>query len=106
MASYGAILTVDPTKESLSLRTLVSTDMINLFHLTKTLTNLYLFLLIQIDHSIVESFGGLGKVCISARVYPTKAIEDKAHLYAFNNGKEDITISTLSAWSMKKAQIN
>ncbi|XP_059644612.1 beta-fructofuranosidase, insoluble isoenzyme CWINV1-like isoform X1 [Cornus florida] len=79
--TYGAFLDVDPSQEQLSLRSLI-------------------------DHSIVESFGGDGKVCITSRVYPTLAIEDGAHLYAFNNGTEGVTISKLSAWSMKKAQIS
>ncbi|XP_031399883.1 beta-fructofuranosidase, insoluble isoenzyme CWINV1-like [Punica granatum] len=80
-ANYGAFLDVDPAKEKLSLRTLI-------------------------DRSIVESFGGEGKGCITARVYPTKAIGDGAHLYAFNYGAGDVLISSFSAWSMKKAQIN
>nr|UHU35851.1 cell wall invertase 1 [Paeonia suffruticosa] len=79
--TYGAFVDVDPTKEELSLKTLI-------------------------DHSIVESFGGMGKACITARVYPTLAIHDETHLYVFNNGTESIKISRLSAWSMKKAQIN
>lgn len=63
---------------------------------------------VQIDHSIVESFGAEGKACITARVYPTLVnINDaQAHLYVFNNGTENIGITRLSAWSMKKAQIN
>ena len=64
----------------------------------------YFFL--QIDRSIVESFGGEGKACITARVYPTLATDAEAHLYAFNNGTGNVGITTLSAWSMKKAQIN
>ena len=62
--------------------------------------------ILQIDHSIVESFGGGGKACITARVYPTLAIENDAYLYAFNNRTEKVKITSLSAWSMKKAQIN
>lgn len=61
--------------------------------------------LLQIDHSVVESFGVQGKACISARVYPILAIQDKARLYAFNNGTEAVNIEGLNAWSMKKAQI-
>lgn len=61
---------------------------------------------LQVDHSIVESFGGEGKGCITARVYPRMAIGGGAHLYAFNSGMEDVRISSLSAWSMKKAHIN
>lgn len=53
-----------------------------------------------IDHSVVESFGARGKTCITSRVYPTLAINDNAHLYAFNNGTETVKIETLKAWSM------
>lgn len=62
--------------------------------------------ILQIDHSIVESFGGGGKVCITARVYPTLAIDGEAHLYAFNKGTGSVGMTTLRAWSMKKAKIN
>ncbi|KAK2983800.1 hypothetical protein RJ640_008476, partial [Escallonia rubra] len=79
--TYGAFVDVDPVHEKLSLRSLI-------------------------DHSIVESFGGEGKACISARVYPTLTLDKGAHLYAFNNGTEGVRISQLSAWSMKKAHIN
>ncbi|XP_043704813.1 beta-fructofuranosidase, insoluble isoenzyme CWINV1-like [Telopea speciosissima] len=79
--TYGAFLDVDPLHEGLSLRSLI-------------------------DHSIVESFGGKGKACFTARVYPEVAINDKAHLYVFNNGSENVKLSKLSAWSMKKAQIS
>ncbi|KAL4039392.1 hypothetical protein IC575_003044 [Cucumis melo] len=79
--TYGAFLDVDPTRENLSLRSLI-------------------------DHSIVESFGIKGKGCITARVYPTLAIGDSVGLYAFNNGTDSVTITKLTAWSMKKALIN
>ncbi|KAL5579463.1 hypothetical protein UlMin_011905 [Ulmus minor] len=79
--NYGAFLNVDPVHETLSLRSLI-------------------------DHSIVESFGGEGKVCITPRVYPTLAVDSVAHLYAFNYGAQDVQITGLSAWSMKKAKIN
>ncbi|KAE8692524.1 Beta-fructofuranosidase, insoluble isoenzyme CWINV4 [Hibiscus syriacus] len=59
-----------------------------------------------IDHSVVESFGGGGKTCITSRVYPTLAVLDNAHLYAFNNGDQTITIKNLNAWSMNKPQMN
>ena len=61
--------------------------------------------MLQIDHSIVESFGGKGKECITARVYPTLAVDGDTHLYAFNYGSESVKIAG-SAWSMKTAQIN
>ncbi|XP_021716464.1 fructan 6-exohydrolase-like isoform X1 [Chenopodium quinoa] len=77
--SFGTFVDVDP--EDLSLRTLI-------------------------DHSIVESFGANGKSCITTRVYPTLAINDKTKLYAFNYGTVNVNITKLNAWSMKKAQIN
>ncbi|GAV90830.1 Glyco_hydro_32N domain-containing protein/Glyco_hydro_32C domain-containing protein, partial [Cephalotus follicularis] len=80
MTTYGAFLDVDPLHK-ISLRSLI-------------------------DHSIVESFGGEGKTCITARVYPTLAIDDGAHLYAFNNGTENVKITGLKAWTMKTARIN
>ena len=58
------------------------------------------FDLIQIDNSVVESFGAQGKTCISSRVYPTRAIYNNAHLFVFNNGTEPITVDSLDAWSM------
>ncbi|KAL6134645.1 hypothetical protein ACLB2K_066873 [Fragaria x ananassa] len=80
MTTYGVFVNVDPLHEKLSLRSLI-------------------------DHSIVESFGGKGKACITARVYPTMAVDGDTHLYAFNYGSESVKIAG-SAWSMKTAQIN
>jgi len=59
----------------------------------------------QIDHSIIESFGDEGRTCITSRVYPSLAIDKDAHLYAFNYGKESVVVSELNAWSMKQAEI-
>ncbi|WJX92114.1 Beta-fructofuranosidase, cell wall isozyme, variant 2 [Trifolium repens] len=81
LTTYGTFIDVDVLHEKLSLRSLI-------------------------DHSVVESFGGEGRACITSRVYPTLAINDKALLYAFNNGTTDVKITRLSAWSMKKAQLN
>ncbi|XP_038898883.1 beta-fructofuranosidase, insoluble isoenzyme CWINV1-like [Benincasa hispida] len=78
--TYGAFVDVDPLRKTISLRSLI-------------------------DHSIIESFGGDGKACITARVYPKIAINQEAHLYAFNNGSMDVRVSRLNAWSMKKAQV-
>nr|XP_016448642.1 PREDICTED: beta-fructofuranosidase, insoluble isoenzyme 1-like isoform X2 [Nicotiana tabacum] len=58
-----------------------------------------------IDNSVVESFGAGGKTCITSRVYPTLAIHDNTHLFAFNNGTEKIKIETLNAWSMGTSNI-
>ncbi|KAJ0898101.1 putative glycosidase [Helianthus annuus] len=79
--TYGAFVDIDPQRDEISLRALI-------------------------DHSIVESFGGGGKTCIIARVYPTLATRDEAHLFAFNNGTKSVLITELSAWSVKKARIN
>ncbi|KAK3007031.1 hypothetical protein RJ639_017326, partial [Escallonia herrerae] len=59
----------------------------------------------QVDHSVIESFGGEGRACITARVYPGFSIDKEAHLHAFNNGSLDVVISRLDAWSMKKAKL-
>ncbi|KMS96856.1 hypothetical protein BVRB_8g199320 [Beta vulgaris subsp. vulgaris] len=79
--SYGTFVDVDPVKEELSLRTLI-------------------------DHSIVESFVAEGKSCMTARVYPTQAVNGNAKLYVFNYGTEDVKLTKMSAWSMKAAQMN
>lgn len=60
----------------------------------------------QIDHSVVESFGGHGKMSILSRVYPTKAVSDKAHLYVFNNGESDVKVTNLNAYDMRSAKIS
>ncbi|KAL2899577.1 Fructan 6-exohydrolase [Bienertia sinuspersici] len=78
--TYGTFVDVNPIREGLSLR-------------------------ILIDHSVVESFGGKGKNVITSRVYPTLAKYDNAHLFAFNYGISSIKITSLTAWSMKKANI-
>ncbi|PHU24501.1 hypothetical protein BC332_09608 [Capsicum chinense] len=60
-----------------------------------------------VTEDFVESFGGEGKACITARVYPTNLAGDGAtHLYFFNNGSQSIHISKFTAWTMKSAQIN
>lgn len=58
----------------------------------------------QIDRSIIESFGDGGRACITSRVYPLLAIDKDAHLYVFNDGSQSVVISQLNAWSMKKAE--
>jgi beta-fructofuranosidase len=62
---------------------------------------------LQIDRSAVESFGGGGRVCIMARVYPVVLVDDGgAHMYAFNNGSTTVRVPQLRAWSMSRAQVN
>ncbi|XP_074285941.1 beta-fructofuranosidase, insoluble isoenzyme 1 [Silene latifolia] len=55
-----------------------------------------------IDHSVIESFGEGGKTCILSRVYPSLAVNEKAHLHVFNNGTQAITVDHIDAWSMNK----
>eukprot|EP01018_Ginkgo_biloba_P023144 Gb_29201 [translate_table: standard] len=61
---------------------------------------------ILIDHSIVESFGGGGKSCITARAYPTLAIGEDARLYVFNNGTSSINARNLRAWDMSSTDLS
>ncbi|XP_010501163.1 PREDICTED: beta-fructofuranosidase, insoluble isoenzyme CWINV5-like [Camelina sativa] len=72
---YGAFVDVSPY-QTISLRTLI-------------------------DNSIVESFGGKGKACITSRVYPKLATGKRTHLFAFNKGSQSVNVLRLSAWSMK-----
>ncbi|XP_065849836.1 beta-fructofuranosidase, insoluble isoenzyme CWINV1-like isoform X1 [Euphorbia lathyris] len=77
--TYGAFMNIDSQQKKISLRSLI-------------------------DHSIIESFGEGGRICITSRVYPKIAVDNKAHLYLFNNGTLSIKISKLNAWGMNKAQ--
>uniref|UniRef100_A0A5B7B5E7 Putative beta-fructofuranosidase, insoluble isoenzyme 1-like n=1 Tax=Davidia involucrata TaxID=16924 RepID=A0A5B7B5E7_DAVIN len=79
--SFAGFVNVDLTDRKLSLRSLI-------------------------DHSVVESFGAGGNTCITSRVYPTVAVLNDAHLYAFNNGTEAITIDNLTAWNMDNPEMN
>ncbi|KAH7680689.1 Beta-fructofuranosidase protein [Dioscorea alata] len=79
---YGAFVDIDIEKERrISLRTLV-------------------------DHSVVESYGGGGRACMTARVYPVFLVTSQANLHAFNNGSETVRILDLNAWNMAKPSIN
>ncbi|GJQ94339.1 fructan 6-exohydrolase-like protein [Tanacetum coccineum] len=89
--TYGAYVDLDPQQEEI------------LLECAKVIV---IFIRLEIDHSIVESFGGGGKTCITARVYPTLTIRNGAMLFSFNNGTESVVISKLNAWSVKKARIN
>ncbi|XVF58870.1 hypothetical protein PTKIN_Ptkin07bG0100800 [Pterospermum kingtungense] len=75
--TFGGFVDVDLSNKKLSLRSLI-------------------------DHSVVESFGGGGKTCITSRVYPTIAVSDEAHVFVFNNGTETVTLENVNAWSMEK----
>ncbi|KAL0691146.1 hypothetical protein Bca4012_090825 [Brassica carinata] len=78
--TYGAFVDINP-RQPLSLRALI-------------------------DHSVVESFGGRGRACITSRVYPKLAMGKNSHLFAFNYGSQSVDVLSLSAWSMKSAQIS
>ncbi|XP_078170611.1 LOW QUALITY PROTEIN: beta-fructofuranosidase, insoluble isoenzyme 4-like [Carex rostrata] len=59
-----------------------------------------------IDHSVVESFGGGGRGCITARVYPMAVTTGNTHIYTFNYGSATVSMTNLTAWSMRKASVN
>jgi len=54
----------------------------------------------------VESFGGGGRLCIMARVYPVTLINGGTRMNAFNNGTSTVKVPQLKAWSMRRAQVN
>ncbi|KAE8680560.1 Beta-fructofuranosidase, insoluble isoenzyme CWINV2 [Hibiscus syriacus] len=76
---YGGFVDVDLADKKLSLRGLI-------------------------DHSVVESFAAGGKTIISNRVYPTVAVLENAHVFAFNNGTEPINLEHSCAYSMQRPQ--
>lgn len=59
-----------------------------------------------IDHSVVESFGGGGRACITARVYPEHVATSSSHLYVFNNGSDAVKVAKLEAWDLATATVN
>ncbi|EEC84183.1 hypothetical protein OsI_30566 [Oryza sativa Indica Group] len=48
---------------------------------------------VEIDHSVVESFGGGGRAYITARVYPEHVATSSSHLYVFNNGSDAVKVA-------------
>jgi beta-fructofuranosidase len=60
----------------------------------------------QIDHTVVESFGDGGRTCMTAHVYPEHAATGSSHMYVFNNGTGAIKVSKLEAWELATASIN
>lgn len=54
----------------------------------------------QVDHSIVESFGQGGRTCITSRIYPTSAIGEDAKLFLFNNATDASVIASVDVWQM------
>ncbi|OEL30201.1 Beta-fructofuranosidase, insoluble isoenzyme 6 [Dichanthelium oligosanthes] len=80
--THGGFVNVDIEKDkSISLRTLI-------------------------DRSIVESFGGGGRTCMTARVYPEHVATGSSHLYVFNNGSDAVKVPKLEAWELSAASVN
>ncbi|CAD6259171.1 unnamed protein product [Miscanthus lutarioriparius] len=80
--THGGFVSVDIEKDmSISLRTLI-------------------------DHSIVESFGGGGRTCVTARVYPEHVATGSSHLYVFSNGSDAVKVSKLEPWELASASVN
>ena len=109
--TYGGFFEFDLEKErKISLRTLVSwVAFVSFLQLhVHSLTELKMYTTVQIDRSAVESFGGGGRVCIMARVYPVSLVDDdhQPHMYAFNNGSATVRVPHLRAWSMRTAQVS
>ncbi|KAM7261567.1 hypothetical protein ACFE04_020644 [Oxalis oulophora] len=69
--TYGTFLDIYPHSGRISLRSLI-------------------------DHSIVESFGGGGKSCITSRIYPKVAINKDVHLYADRGAKRMLPAEIVS----------
>ncbi|KAI7730221.1 hypothetical protein M8C21_023058 [Ambrosia artemisiifolia] len=55
---------------------------------------------ILVDHSIVEGYAQGGRTCVTSRVYPTKAINDDAQLFLFNNATNVTVRASLKIWQM------
>ena len=110
--TFAGFVDTDISNGKISLRSLVCVvaQVNNKFHVTQVRPLYFLscgdYFFLQIDRSVVESFGAGGKTCILSRVYPSLAIGKKAHLYVFNNGRADVKVSRLAAWDMKKPLMN
>jgi len=59
-----------------------------------------------VDHSVVESFAQGGRIAVTSRVYPTKAIYEAAHLFLFNNATGISVKASLKIWHMGAAQLS
>jgi beta-fructofuranosidase len=59
--------------------------------------------MLQIDHSVVESYGGGGRTVITARVYPEHA---ENRIFMFNNGTSVVKVPKMDAWEMNPAAMN
>lgn len=59
----------------------------------------------QVDHSIVESFVQGGRMAITSRVYPKEAVDEKAHVFLFNNSTTQITVRSINVWQMRSITV-
>eukprot|EP00249_Psilotum_nudum_P023986 c29049_g1_i2 orf=451-2451(+) len=57
---------------------------------------------VMVDRSIVETYAQGGRTCITSRVYPTKALDNEAHLFLFNNGTLPVKVKSLEVWQMNR----
>lgn len=62
--------------------------------------------IMQVDHSIVESFAQGGRRVITSRVYPTEAIYGAARLFLFNNATSVNVKASLKIWQLNSAFIH
>lgn len=99
---WKAVICSDQSRSSLGTN-LDKTSYGSFFDISKEQATLHLRTLV--DHSIVETFAQGGKVCICSRVYPTKAIDQAAFLFVYNNGTAPIQMKSLAVWEMASVKI-
>uniref|UniRef100_A0A7I4CHJ8 Beta-fructofuranosidase n=1 Tax=Physcomitrium patens TaxID=3218 RepID=A0A7I4CHJ8_PHYPA len=68
-------------------------------------TENFLSLRVLVDHSIVESFVQGGRMAITSRVYPKEAVDEKAHVFLFNNSTTQITVRSINVWQMRSITV-
>ena len=44
-------------------------------------------------------------MAITSRVYPTKAVDEHAHVFLFNNGNTHIIVKRIDVWKMNSALV-
>ncbi|KAG9149608.1 hypothetical protein Leryth_021292 [Lithospermum erythrorhizon] len=59
-----------------------------------------------VDHSIVESFAQEGRMVITSRIYPTRAINGFAQIFVFNNATGISVSASIKIWDMESANIH
>ncbi|PIM99149.1 Beta-fructofuranosidase (invertase) [Handroanthus impetiginosus] len=61
---------------------------------------------ILVDHSMIESFAQGGRTCITSRIYPTRAINEDAQIFLFNNATDAGITASLQIWQMSIAYVH